>query len=216
MAKTASASSQTTLNNVRKICLELPETVETMTWGNPHFRVKDKIFCGFNDEKGVSKIGFKLEMGHAQAIIEDPRFCPAPYVGHKGWVSMTLDKAQDWQEVRKLVRESYYLIAPKKLAKQMLEEDLATSKASARKTSASKASASKATASKATANKAAASKASASKASASKASASKLRTKSAEKTSEKAATPKTKKTATKTSPKTAKPASKAATKPAIA
>ncbi len=125
MAKTASASSQTALKNVRKICLELPETTETMTWGNPHFRVKDKIFCGFNDEKGESKIGFKLEMGHAQAIIQDPRFCPAPYVGHKGWVSMTLEKTQDWQEVRKLVRESYYLIAPKKLAKQMLETDLA-------------------------------------------------------------------------------------------
>ncbi len=31
---------------MRKICLSLPDTKETLTWGEPHFRVGDKIFAG--------------------------------------------------------------------------------------------------------------------------------------------------------------------------
>ncbi|HYU42077.1 MAG TPA: hypothetical protein VEQ84_07995 [Vicinamibacteria bacterium] len=66
------------LDNTREICLALPDTKETLTWGQPHFRVSR-----------------------------------APYVGHKGWVSMDARGVDDWDEVRPLVLESYRLIAPK-------------------------------------------------------------------------------------------------------
>ena len=47
----------------------------------------------------------------------DPkRFFVPPYVGHKGWVGMRLDDEADWDEVAKIVRRSYRLIAPKRLA----------------------------------------------------------------------------------------------------
>src|SRR4051812_41762816 len=99
---------------MREICLALPETKETLTWGQPHFRVGEKIFAGCGDEKGRAVIGFKLDMDHADAVIQDPRFWRAPYVGHKGWVSMDANTVTDWDEVRPLVLESYRLIAPKK------------------------------------------------------------------------------------------------------
>jgi predicted DNA-binding protein (MmcQ/YjbR family) len=99
---------------MREICLALPETKETLTWGQPHFRVGEKIFAGCGDEKGRAVIGFKLDMDHADAIIQDPRFWRAPYVGHKGWVSMDASTVFDWDEVRPLVLESYRLIAPRK------------------------------------------------------------------------------------------------------
>jgi predicted DNA-binding protein (MmcQ/YjbR family) len=102
------------LAHMRKICLSLPDTKETLTWGQPHFRVGEKIFSGCGDEKGKAVIGFKLEMDHADAVIQDPRFWRAPYVGHKGWVSMDASTVEDWDEVRALVQESYRLIAPKK------------------------------------------------------------------------------------------------------
>jgi predicted DNA-binding protein (MmcQ/YjbR family) len=114
MAKNASV-----LARLRRICLALPDTEETLTWGQPHFRVANKIFCGCGDEKGKTVIGFKLDRDHAHAIVEDPRFWPAPYVGHKGWVSMDAAGIRDWDEVKALVLESYGLIAPKKtLAKR--------------------------------------------------------------------------------------------------
>lgn len=125
------AKKQSVLDALRKICLSLPDTTETLTWGTPHFRVNNKIFCGCGEEKGRVAIGFKLEMEHADAIIQDPRFWRAPYVGHKGWVSMDAGSVEDWDEVRPLILESYRLIAPKRtLAK--LREQTASSKARGR------------------------------------------------------------------------------------
>jgi predicted DNA-binding protein (MmcQ/YjbR family) len=110
MARTSSL-----LARFRAVCLALPDTKETPTWGTPHFRVRDKIFAGFGEEHGKTSVGFKLEMDHARAILRDARFSPAPYVGHKGWVSMDLSGGvEDWDEVRDLVLESYELIAPRK------------------------------------------------------------------------------------------------------
>jgi predicted DNA-binding protein (MmcQ/YjbR family) len=102
------------LTHMRAICLALPDTKETLTWGQPHFRVGDKIFAGCGDEKGRCVIGFKLDMDHADAMVQDPRFRRAPYVGHKGWVSIDAAAVDDWEEMRPLVIESYRLIAPKK------------------------------------------------------------------------------------------------------
>jgi len=112
MARRQAAS--TVLAKMRKICLALPDTKETLTWGQPHFRVGEKIFAGCGAEKGRLTLGFKLEMDHADLRVQDPRFERAPYVGHKGWVSMDADGIRDWDEVRALVLESYRLIAPKR------------------------------------------------------------------------------------------------------
>ncbi|HET9155177.1 MAG TPA: MmcQ/YjbR family DNA-binding protein [Myxococcaceae bacterium] len=109
----------TPLTEMRRICLALPETTETPTWGEPHFRVRGKIFAGCGDHGGVTTIGFKLEREHADAAIRDPRFTRAPYVGQHGWISMDAKGVRDWDEVRALVLESYRLIAPKTLWAQV-------------------------------------------------------------------------------------------------
>ena len=108
------AKADTVLAKMREICLSLPDTKETLTWGEPHFRVGEKIFAGCGMEKGRLTIGFKLEMDHADARVQDPRFHRAPYVGHKGWVSMDAAQIRSWKEVKLLVLESYRLIAPKR------------------------------------------------------------------------------------------------------
>jgi predicted DNA-binding protein (MmcQ/YjbR family) len=105
----------TPLTEMRRICLALPETTETPTWGEPHFRVRGKIFAGCGNHGGVVTIGFKLEREHADQAIRDPRFARAPYVGQHGWISMDAKGVRDWDEVRALVLESYRLIAPKAL-----------------------------------------------------------------------------------------------------
>ena len=106
------------LEKVKKICLSLPDTKLTMTWGCPHFRVKEKIFCGYGSKDGRVEIGFKLEKPHAAKVLKDPRFKVAPYVGKHGWVHLDGTKVRDWDEVRRYIEESYELIAPtKSLAK---------------------------------------------------------------------------------------------------
>jgi predicted DNA-binding protein (MmcQ/YjbR family) len=102
------------LAKMRTICLSLPDTKETPTWGQPHFRVGEKIFSGLGEEKGVLTVGFKLEMDHADAMVRRPGFSRAPYVGHKGWVSADVERVKNWDELGALIHESYRLIAPKK------------------------------------------------------------------------------------------------------
>jgi hypothetical protein len=53
------------LNRIRRICLALPDTKETPTWGKPHFRVGEKIFAGFGEQDGRPTLGMKLVAGHA-------------------------------------------------------------------------------------------------------------------------------------------------------
>jgi len=98
---------------VSALCLALPDTKLTMTWGAPHFRVAEKIFCGFGAEDGKQVLGVKLVMAHAKSVVKDSRFWPAPYVGKHGWVSMDVTRRKSWDEVASLIRESYELIAPK-------------------------------------------------------------------------------------------------------
>jgi len=102
------------LAKMRRICLCLPDTKETPTWGQPHFRVGEKIFSGLGEEKGILTVGFKLEMDHADAMVRRPGFSRAPYVGHKGWVSADVGRVKDWDELAALIHESYRLVAPKK------------------------------------------------------------------------------------------------------
>ena len=124
---------ETVRAHMRAICLALPDTKETITWGKPHFRVGEKIFAGCGEEDGRITIGFKLEPAHARKIVKDPRFAPAPYVGHKGWVSMDAAGVKDWKEVQALVIESYRLIAPKKSLAKLASPDEADVSAPRRK-----------------------------------------------------------------------------------
>jgi predicted DNA-binding protein (MmcQ/YjbR family) len=129
------------LRKMTEICLALPDTKLTMTWGSPHFRVGEKIFAGCGEEKGKASIGFKLEMDHAKSLIaSDERFTRAPYVGHKGWVSMDAKHITDWGEVRALVFESYRLIAPKRTLAKLDDAPAPSRKPSAKKNSKKRAS----------------------------------------------------------------------------
>jgi predicted DNA-binding protein (MmcQ/YjbR family) len=116
------------LAKMRRICLTLPDTKETPTWGQPHFRVGEKIFAGLGEEKGTLTIGFKLEKDLAEAIIRRPGFSRAPYVGQHGWVSLDVGTVRDWNEVRDLVHQSYRLIAPKKTLARLPDAPMAKAK----------------------------------------------------------------------------------------
>lgn len=102
----------------RAICLALPEAVEKEAWGDPTFRVRDKIFAMPKRGDGRVSLWCKAPPGSQEVLVgADPgRFFAPPYVGHKGWVGVRLDDGPDWGEVEALVRRSYRLVAPKRLA----------------------------------------------------------------------------------------------------
>jgi hypothetical protein len=106
------------IDRLRAICLALPEAVEKEAWGDPTFRVRDKIFATEKRGDGRISLWCKAPAGSQMVLVgADPeRFFVPPYVGHKGWVGVRLDHEPDWDEVAAIVRRSYRLIAPKRLA----------------------------------------------------------------------------------------------------
>ncbi len=103
------------LERMRSLAMALPEATEEVTWGTDiNFRVRKKIFA-FPGQGGSLTV--KADRGELPALLDDARFGPAPYLARGGWVRMDLTDAPiDWIEIDELIRTSYCLIAPKKLA----------------------------------------------------------------------------------------------------
>ena len=108
------------LERLRTICLALPEATEKVAWGDPTWRVRNKIFTmqKGNFEGGTPSIWLKVEDGGQAVLVESKpeRFFVPPYVGHKGWVGIDMARGRiPWGLVEELIRDSYRLIAPKRL-----------------------------------------------------------------------------------------------------
>ena len=96
------------INRLRAICLALPEALEKATWGDPTFRVRDRIFAMEKRGDGRISLWCKAPPGSQMVLVgADPeQFFVPPYVGSKGWVGMRLDRRPDWDEVGALVERS--------------------------------------------------------------------------------------------------------------
>jgi len=109
------------LERMRAIAVALPEATEEVTWGTDiNFRVRAKIFAFPGDG---DRLTVKADRAEFPALVADPRFRPAPYLARAGWVTLDLTTARvDWDEIVELIHTSYCLIAPKKLAAQVIAE----------------------------------------------------------------------------------------------
>ena len=116
---------------MRRICLALPEAHEAEAWGEPTFRVRNKLFAMYaapdnHHGGGRPAVWCKAAAGNQSLMVrreqdmlvraEPARYFVPPYVGPSGWVGVWLDRNPDWSEVKDLMRDSYRLGAPKKLA----------------------------------------------------------------------------------------------------
>ena len=114
----------TALAQLRAICLDLPEAAEKETWETPTFRVRDKIFAMVGGLQG-GDLSFwcKAPPGVQQILVgADPaRFFVPAYVGRNGWIGVRLGDAPDWAEIATLLRRSYRMTAPKRLASLVTE-----------------------------------------------------------------------------------------------
>ena len=103
------------LERLRSVCLDLPDTKETMTWGKPHFRVGEKIFCGCGESQGGPQIGLKMERDESKRMMRVPGIEKAAYSRPgDGWVSIDPGQFDDWDEIERRIVDSYRLIAPKR------------------------------------------------------------------------------------------------------
>jgi hypothetical protein len=117
------------LVRLRKLCLALPEAHEVEAWGEPTFRVRNKMFATFaaaNNHHGAGRpaVWLKSTPANQELMVASApqRFFVPPYVGPRGWTGAWLDDA-NWTELGFLLRDAYRLVAPKRLANALDETD---------------------------------------------------------------------------------------------
>lgn len=104
-----------TFNQVRRLCLALPEVEERETWGEVTFRVRNKIFLiGSPDGEAVS---MKASLDDQSGLIEMDRdtFSVAAYTGRYGWVRAQLAGLTP-ELAQRLIANAWRRTAPKRLA----------------------------------------------------------------------------------------------------
>ena len=112
---------QETLERIRRICLALPETSERLSHGAPTFFVRGKraflMVLANHHGDGCFAIWCAAEAGVQEMLVQaDPeRFFRPPYVGHRGWLGVRLDRGLDWDELAGIAEDAYAEAAPPKL-----------------------------------------------------------------------------------------------------
>jgi hypothetical protein len=115
------ARRKATLERLRAICLALPETTERLSHGAPSFFVREKkCFLMLHDGHhgdGRFAIWCAAPPGNQELLVaaNADRFFRPPYVGHRGWLGVSLNAAMDWNELEGIVEDAFASVAPKSL-----------------------------------------------------------------------------------------------------
>jgi hypothetical protein len=130
MSGPAKREREKVLAKLREICLAFPETSERLSHGAPTFFVREKrsflMVLTNHHGDGRFAIWCAAPDGMQKMLVEaDPeRFFVPPYVGHRGWLGVRLDRGIHWDELTGIAEDAYADVAPAKLveAAQILRE----------------------------------------------------------------------------------------------
>jgi hypothetical protein len=118
-----------TLERIREICLALPETSERLSHGAPTFFVRGTraFVMVLTDHHGDGRFAIWCAApdGLQSMLVEaDPeRFFVPPYVGHRGWLGVRLDRLLDWAELTGIVEDAFAEVAPRTLVERAVAGD---------------------------------------------------------------------------------------------
>jgi phosphoribosylglycinamide formyltransferase-1 len=130
VAKKSVASSKKNLERAIALACKLPEASCEPLHSHYQFLAKKKTFAYILNNHhgdGILSVCCKLLKGDNQMVIEsDPEHCYLPkYIGHQGWVCYRIDVPKiDWEDVEELLKTSYVMCAPKKLAALIERSDM--------------------------------------------------------------------------------------------
>jgi hypothetical protein len=105
-----------TENDVRRIALSLPETIEKLWYGTPGFRVKDKGFLRIRSEAEGGLVVFVADLGEKEALLasDSKKFFTTPH--YRGYPTVLVNlEAIGVRELRELIVESWRCKAPKRV-----------------------------------------------------------------------------------------------------
>lgn len=119
---------RTELRRVREICLALPEVTERLSHGSPTWFAGKKTMVTYVDNHhGDGRLALWVAAPdgvQAEMVQQEPdRFFVPPYVGHRGWLGVRLDRSPDWDEIGDIVEDAYRVVATKTLLRELEEPE---------------------------------------------------------------------------------------------
>ena len=92
---------------LRKICLALPESSESSSFGAPVWRVGKRGFAQLYDYGKGLTVSFWVGIERQGPLEMDPRFSVPPYMGHNGWIALDASKSINERELSDFLIDSY-------------------------------------------------------------------------------------------------------------
>jgi hypothetical protein len=113
------------LARVRELCNALPEVEERLSHGAPTFFVRGKrAFVMYHDDHhgdGRLALWCAAPDGLQRGLVEGApeRYFVPPYVGHRGWIGVRLDRDLPWEEIAGAIEDAYVEVAPRALVARL-------------------------------------------------------------------------------------------------
>jgi len=113
--------SQNVLTQLKTLCQDLPETVETTQFGNPTWKAGKKTFLTTHYYSGRLCLQFWVGGDQQGLLVYDERYSVPAYTGHNGWITLDVEDYLDVDEVTALMLGSYRHFALKRMLSQLDE-----------------------------------------------------------------------------------------------
>ena len=103
-------------DDVRRIVLSLPQTVEKELWNHPTFHVAGRMFVTVPDDGTSFAVRCPRTDRYELMASEPDKFWVPPHEANSSWVRARLAALEDIDELRDIVVDSWRQAAPAELA----------------------------------------------------------------------------------------------------
>lgn len=107
------------MNALGERCSLLPESNESLQFGNPTWKAGKKTYVTSHHHAGRLSLQFWVGADQQAMLALDERYSIPAYTGHNGWINLDVQVFLDWQEVEALLRQSYRHFALKRMLKEL-------------------------------------------------------------------------------------------------
>jgi len=111
-------------DRVRVICLALPGVTEKLSHGSPAFSAGKQfvqLWANGHHDHDFPHLWCAAAPGAQEDHVASrpERFFRPPYVGHRGWIGVRLDRRVSWRLVEDVCEDAYRAVAPPKLLAEL-------------------------------------------------------------------------------------------------
>lgn len=112
------------LEQVRQVALALPDTSERLSHGSPTFFIGGKrtFVMYLDDHHGDGRLALwcaaPAGLQHALVAGDPERYFVPPYVGHRGWIGVRLDRGLPFEDVAGAIEDAHEVVAGRAAARR--------------------------------------------------------------------------------------------------